>query len=351
MKLHTKLTLISLLALLCAAAANASILTLKNGDRITGKVSSANDAQMILETQFGSITIPRSEISAISDDANSPTVSQTVAAEPATAPEASASSSASAEGDITAPPAVEKEPQWITDYRNFVKENFPEGWQFRLRGGLEYRQTTSKVFSVYGAFDTKKEWDLNKFSATAYYNYIQETSVNDVTSTTLDKWGIDTNFRRDFDETSHWCVQNILNYKKDMVKGVKDQVDEAVTLGYRFDFERYDLTIDIAPGPAVRYVNADNFDTKWVVMGVLAEDLVWNISKLLNFEQNAYVGMNLTNSNQYSAYLKLGLVLKATDVIDIALRYSYEYDAVNATTAQREEQRLLLSFEAPFNWK
>lgn len=61
--------------------------------------------------------------------------------------------------------------------------------------------------------------------------------------------------------------------------------------------------------------------------------------------------MNLTNSNQYSAYLKLGLVLKATDVIDIALRYSYEYDAVNATTAQREEQRLLLSFEAPFNWK
>ena len=172
-----------------------------------------------------------------------------------------------------------------------------------------------------------------------------------MTSTTLDKWGIDTNFRRDFDETSHWYVQNILNYKKDMVKGIKDQVDEAVTLGYRFDFERYDLTIDIAPGPAVRYVNADNFDTKWVVMGVLAEDLVWNISKLLNFEQNAYVGMNLTNSNQYSASLKLGLVLKATDVIDIALRYSYEYDAVNATTAQREEQRLLLSFEAPFNWK
>ena len=112
-------------SIFCAAAANASILTLKNGDRITGKVSSANDAQMILETQFGSITIPRSEISAISDDANSPTVSQTVAAEPVPAPEASAASSASAEGDITAPPAVEKEPQWITDYRNFVKENFP----------------------------------------------------------------------------------------------------------------------------------------------------------------------------------------------------------------------------------
>lgn len=57
------------------------------------------------------------------------------------------------------------------------------------------------------------------------------------------------------------------------------------------------------------------------------------------------------NANQYSAYLKLGLVIKATEVIDIALRYSYDYDAVNATSAQKEEQRLILSFEAPFNWK
>ena len=348
-----KILTVSLALALGAFSANAEIITLSNGDRITGKISQTNDAQIVLETQFGEITIPRSSINAISADANSATVTQAVASSSPTAPDTTSDDAASQapQEDPAAPPAKSKEPEWITDYRNFVKENFPEGWQFRLRGGLEYRQTTSSVFSVYAAFDVKKEWDLNKFSATAYYNYTQETSVGDITSTTLDKWGVDTNFRRDFDETSHWYMQNILAYKKDMAKGIKDQVDEAVTVGYRFEFERYDLTIDIAPGPAVRYINAYDFDTKWAFMGVVAEDLVWKINQLLSFEQNAYVGINVMNANQYSAYLKLGLVIKATEVIDIALRYSYDYDAVNATSAQKEEQRLILSFEAPFNWK
>ena len=289
------------LSLLYSHFAGADILTLSNGDRISGKISQSNDAQIVLETQFGDITIPRSAISGISADVNSATVSQeNLQAGQGAADSSSDNAAAEApESDPSAPPAVGKEPEWVTDYRNFVKENFPEGWQFRLRGGLEYRQTTSSVFSVYAAFDVKKEWDLNKFSATAYYNYTSETSVDNVTSTTLDKWGIDTNFRRDFDETSHWYVQNILAYKRDMVKGIKDQVDEAVTLGYRFEFERYDLTIDIAPGPAVRYINAYDFNTKWAFMAVVAEDLVWEINKLLRFEQNGYVGINVTNVNQY----------------------------------------------------
>ncbi len=327
-------------------AANAEIITLANGDRLTGKVSQANDAQIVLTTQFGDITIPRAAIGAISADENSATVTQNAAP----AAEAKAEAAAPAD-DPAAPPAKEEEPEWITEYREFIKENFPETWHFRVRGGVEDRRTTSSAFSVFLALDVKKEWDLNKFSATAYYNYTKEKSVAGVESVTLDKWGVDTNFRRDFDETSHWYLQNILNYKRDRVKGIKDQVDEALTIGYRFEWERYNLTLDIAPGPAVRYINADNFDTKWVLMGVVAEDLNWQISKLFKFEQNAYVGMNLMNRHQYSAYLRLGLVFHATEVMDISLRYSYDYDAVNAATAQRTEQRLLLSFEFPFNWK
>ena len=346
-KMKIKLTSILVASMLFSFVANADIITLSNGDRISGKVSQANDAQIVLTTQFGDITIPRASITAISADASSPTVSQTTAPVAESAPAPAEASTP----DPSAPTAEEKEPQWITDYRQFIKDNFPETWQFRFRGGVENRETTSSVFSAYFALDAKREWDLNKFSATAYYNYTSEKSVAGVESTTLDKYGIDTTFRRDFDETSHWYVQNILNYKRDRVKGIKDQVDEAVTLGYRIEFERYNITIDIAPGPAVRYINADDFHTKWVAMGVVAEDLNWQISKLLKLEQNAYVGMNLTNNSQYSAYFRLGLVVHATDVMDIALRYSYDYDAVNASTAETTEQRLLLSFEFPFNWK
>lgn len=256
-----------------------------------------------------------------------------------------------AANDETAPEAKERELEWVVAYRNFMRENLPEGWQFRLRGGLEYRSTSSSVMSAYAAFDTIKEWNLNKFSATAYYNYTKQTSAENVTDVTLDKYGVDTAYRRDFNESRHWYFQNILNYKRDTVKGIRDQVDEAATFGYRFDFKRYNLIIDIAPGPAVRYINADNYDTKWVAMAVLAENIQWKISTLLRFEQNGYLGFNLQDPQEYSANLGLGLILKATDVMEIALRYSYSYDAINASSNQLSEQTLLLSFEFPFNWK
>ena len=128
-------------------------------------------------------------------------------------------------------------------------------------------------------------------------------------------------------------------------------MDEALTFGYRFDFKRYNLYIDIAPGPAVRYINADDYDTKWVAMAVVSESLHWDISKFMAFEQKLYAGFNLQKPSEYSVNFGLALLMHATEVMDIALRYTYSYDAVNADSAQKSEQTLLLSFEFPFNWK
>ena len=168
---------------------------------------------------------------------------------------------------------------------------------------------------------------------------------------TLDKYGAETKFRRDVNKASNWYYENLLSYRRDTVKGIRDQVDEALTFGYRFDFKRYNLYIDIAPGPAVRYINADDYDTKWVAMAVVSESLHWDISKFMAFEQKLYAGFNLQKPSEYSVNFGLALLMHATEVMDIALRYTYSYDAVNADTAQKSEQTLLLSFEFPFNWK
>lgn len=328
-------------------AAYAEILTLANGDRITGTVVSATPETVVLNTIFGKVSIPRGSITLVSANAQDEAEAKK-AAEPA--PAAALAPAPAPQNDETAPEAKAKEPEWIVEYRNFVKQNFPEGWQFRLRGGVALKETTSTNFTVNFAFDVKKEWDLNKFAATAFYDYTSET-VNDITNRTIDKYGIETKFRRDVDKSSHWYYENLLSYRRDTVKGITDQVDEALTFGYRFDFKRYNMYIDIAPGPAVRYVNARNYDTHWVAMAVLAESLHWDISKLMVFEQSAYAGFNLEKPEEYSAYLKLALLVHATEVMDIALRYAYSYDAINASSAQKSEQTLLLSFEFPFNWK
>ncbi len=342
-----KFAFAAVIATACAAA-DAEIINLANGDKITAAIVSSTPESVVANTVFGQVSIPRSAIANISPDAAPAAANAADAAPVAQAP--APAQQAEPAADETAPEPKAKEPEWITEYRNFIKQNFPEDWQFRVRGGAALKETTSTNFSVNLAFDAKKEWDLNKFEFTAFYDYTSET-IDDITNRTLDKYGAETKFRRDVNKASNWYYENLLSYRRDTIKGIRDQVDEALVFGYRFDFKRYDFYIDIAPGPAVRYINADDYDTKWVAMAVVSESLHWDISKLMAFEQKLYAGFNLQKPEEYSVNLGLALLMHATEVMDIALRYTYSYDAVNADSAQKSEQTLLLSFEFPFNWK
>ena len=342
-----KFAFAAVIATACAAA-DAEIINLANGDKITAAIVSSTPESVVANTVFGQVSIPRSAIANISPDAAPAAANAADAAPVAQAP--APAQQAEPAADETAPEPKAKEPEWITEYRNFIKQNFPEDWQFRVRGGAALKETTSTNFSVNLAFDAKKEWDLNKFEFTAFYDYTSET-IDDITNRTLDKYGAETKFRRDVNKASNWYYENLLSYRRDTIKGIRDQVDEALVFDYRFDFKRYDFYIDIAPGPAVRYINADDYDTKWVAMAVVSESLHWDISKLMAFEQKLYAGFNLQKPEEYSVNLGLALLMHATEVMDIALRYTYSYDAVNADSAQKSEQTLLLSFEFPFNWK
>ncbi len=342
-----KFAFAAVIATACAAA-DAEIINLANGDKITAAIVSSTPESVVANTVFGQVSIPRSAIANISPDAAPADANAADAAPVAQAP--APAQQAEPAADETAPEPKAKEPEWITEYRNFIKQNFPEDWQFRVRGGAALKETTSTNFSVSLAFDAKKEWDFNKFEFTAFYDYTSET-IDDITNRTLDKYGAETKFRRDVNKASNWYYENLLSYRRDTIKGIRDQVDEALVFGYRFDFKRYDFYIDIAPGPAVRYINADDYDTKWVAMAVVSESLHWDISKLMAFEQKLYAGFNLQKPEEYSVNLGLALLMHATEVMDIALRYTYSYDAVNADSAQKSEQTLLLSFEFPFNWK
>lgn len=336
--------------MLFAAASFGEVVTMANGDRVSGKVLSSTSDQVVLQTSFGVVTIPMNQVAQVLSQQQAEKEAEQKADTEKKA--AVAASKAPSAPDPAAPEAKARTIEWIEDYRAFIKETLPEDLHMRIRGGVQYRQTASSTLSVSAAFDLVQQFDeLQTFKSTIYYDYANETSSSSVDNVTLDKYGIDTDYRRNFDETKHWYFGNLLSYKVDMVRGIKDQVDEAATVGYRFDFNRYDLILDIAPGPAVRYINARNYDTHWVAMAVISESLVWKLNDLMRFEQSLYAGFNLQKPDEYSAYLKLGLVANVSEVMDIALRYSYEYDAINSSSSQKSEQILTLSFEFPFNWK
>ena len=337
-----KLTIVAFASVMAfSAMAAEEIFTLTSGQVFVGEASAEKDGIIPLKTKYGVLSIPSAEVA--KKEPALVAVKETAKPAPAPAPEP-------VKEDPAAPVPTDKDPQWVEDYRNFVQQNFPEGWQFRLKGGIEYRDTDSSTYSVYASFDVKKEWDVNIFAATLYYNYTSQTDSAGVKDVTVDNYGLDTTFKRFFNETKTWYVSNLLNYKRDQVKEIQHQVDEALTVGYRFDFKRHNLIIDVGPGPAIRYVDTYYEGVEWVAMALFQEDLSWLISKTFRVEQSLTATLDLQDTSKYSAVFKMALIAHLTKVMDLALRYSYEYDNISSTVVTTE-QRLIFAFEFPFNWQ
>ena len=63
-----KIAFTAAIAAAICAPAGAEIVNLVNGDRITGKVVSSSDENVVLDSSFGQVVIPKKSISKISPD-------------------------------------------------------------------------------------------------------------------------------------------------------------------------------------------------------------------------------------------------------------------------------------------
>ncbi len=356
------------LAFLLAVAvsdAGASLLYLKNGDRITGEVIGKDSGTYAFKTAMGILNIPADSVVRIVDGdvaaaAQAPAVPSS--AEIADAGAVSGAAGAQPSGtdvlDDVPPDPYADLPSWMREYKYFLQDNIPEGWKFKIRGGIEYKKTNSELMSYSFSFSGNKDWggDMNHFDFNLYYDYTQE-KVAGVTSNTTDKYGLDTTYRRDLTQaiespfgkegTYKIYLENLLDYKKDMVKGIHHEVDEGMTFGASFEFPDSGMKFSMGPGPAIRYVCASGYDSHWVMMGVVSENFSWDFNRIMRLEQSLYFGQNVTNFSQHTLDFMLGLVVHATDIMDIALRYTNEYDTINSSDAVTTEQRLILAFEFP----
>jgi len=353
-----KTALIAMSAVLFAAAncAFGAVLYLKNGDRVTGEVVGTSDGKTAFSTSMGLINVPSASILRVVEGdapAEQPLGDSLTPSEVANA----SMSDVPPEDDGMKEDPYADLPLWMRKYKYFLQDNMPSGWKFVLRGGIQYVSTNSSVMGYSFDFSGEKEWDLNRFRFDVFYDYTTQTDTAGQESTTMDKYGIDTGFRRDITSRMRdpfntggeykWFAENLLGYRRDMVKDIRHQVDEAITVGAEFKFPETGLTFSVAPGPAIRYLSAENYDQHWIMMAVVAQELNWEFSRLMRLEEKTYFGLDATDWGKMSVYFMVGLVIRATDVMDIALRYSYNYDSINASTALKTEERFTLSFEFP----
>ena len=348
-------TLAASLILACASA-GADVFVLKNGDKISGEVLSKTEETTSVKTPYATIELLNSEIESSASALPDTAQSQQELAKDAIKPETSTATEAKTPEAKTAEEQkqLEEAKSYIEQYKEFIHGIVPEGWEFKVSGAVEFRKTSSQTTAYTFAFDAAKKWgEIDDFKLHAYYDYAYEkgtlTDTNQsYRNKTTDKYGVVTNYKHYFEEGSNWYLTNMLGYSVDMIKGIKDQVDEIVGIGRTFKFLDDSLVISISVGPSVRYVNAVGYSEHWVPMATVMEELTYRFHKYSRLEQSFFAGVSLTNVHKYNYIFNIGVVFEISDVVNLAARYMYSYDAVNSGSAQKSEERLTLGFEIPF---
>ncbi len=250
-----------------------------------------------------------------------------------------------------AAPAPEPDTRpWVDRYRDFIHSIVPEGWTFRIRGGIGYQSSTSRSRSYSFGFEGRKNWaDVNEFAMFANYDYAVESPEHSPSYTSTEKLVASALYKRYIASENNWFVSNTLSYSYDKIKGINNQADEIVAVGYTFKFLDGEIVLNISTGPSVRFINAVDYDHNWVLMGTVMEDMTWRFHKYARLEQrqSAFAGFNAMNPEEYNLIFNIGIIFEISDLLHIAGRYSYNYDGINAATAQKADQRLTLGFEIP----
>lgn len=232
-----------------------------------------------------------------------------------------------------------------TWYEQTVGRLIPEKWSGEMHFGYHFTRTTNRRNEIITGLSAERQAGPHEFLLNGFYEYGRERDPERNVSKVLDKWGGDLGYRYNFHP--RWFVGSEAAYLANRVQGIDHQVDLSALVGYRVvDGERFQLTV--APGPTVRYLDADGEDTDWFVLAGLRQDASYRWSDDLRFKQ-AFIGrVRPDETDDYSIRFESSLAIRLSQWTEAALTYSNEYNTLVGETGERREERLVVSLRLPF---
>jgi putative salt-induced outer membrane protein YdiY len=222
-------------------------LFLKNGDKLSGEITSYNTETVSIETAYGDFNVPTYEIGGVAspglsmDDLMNPSIipDQTVQLTAPTPPqpiETEPSQTTPAMATIPAPAIVE----------TMDETSDPTLWggkwsgNINVGGELETGNSDGKAASVDG--ETTINWDdIHRLSLSADYDWEEEDDV-EVTDEREAAIGYDYFFAK------KWFWNNQLSYQQDDIESLDMRIEATSGLGYQI-FDQDDLTLEVTAGP------------------------------------------------------------------------------------------------------
>ena len=323
--------------LFCSLPAEAAIITLLNGDQLSGEIKNESEQSLTLHhAVLGDIVIPRKEIAEIpnkgdgkhSNDiiiqdktAAAGKTTKTTAAEKTT----NTTETAKAEPKAKAADLVDKPARSSSSSRlpGLFGTGFFEGWKHRLAFGIKGEEGNDVSMDFSAVFNTSYKNDTDRFSLESAYYYETDDREKDTSKGHI-------NVVRDWLlPHSNWFVYGYGRYEYDSFKSWKHRV--SLSSGPGYDFYREDdftLTGRIGLGVSKTWGTEDDLDLE----GQLGIECSWKPASLknqvLSYQVIFYPIIN--NFGEYRTWMEgkwhFGIGLYRGLGFEIGFEHEYETD-------------------------
>lgn len=360
---------LALCALALAASARADELLLRNGDRLTGKVTKRAEGKVYFHSDvFGDIVAPANLVTVV-EGTPPPTPPESLAGLPPqpkvatlTPPAGGAPAPTSPPPSPPAPPprppvgpaaaprtppapeqpvalAPARSRPWIVRPLGLLAKPLEilsvfKPWSGKVEFGYDNELTNVRTVSTNLRAEVDRTSGPDDFMADL--KYLNGFSANQATT---DQTNADFRWRHHLNE--RLFTQSLSSYSRDKIRELHEDLDENAGLGYKV-FEGPRQTVDVGAGVIGQYLDVGGFQKGYDVLGSVFEDYTYKINGRFTFLQDV--------SAQYSPQerARFGLANGQTALVSGRTQnYNYKF---NATLQGKLNERLSLNLHFEYQY-
>lgn len=347
---------VSILAAVCTpSSADAAELHLRNGDRITGEVTSRADGKIYFRSLLaGDIVVletdgvviesvetpveplvglpPSKQDGAVRPGVNASKTAQSVVQKATSGPQPATSPAAPAAVTPKAGPPP-----------------LPSRWKGKVEFGFYQQSGRLDTLNTSLRADAERESGRNHYKATGRMLYGKQS---DKVSTDR----ADASFRWRHQLSARMFAQSVTSYLSDTIKKIEDNYEQNLGIGYAL-YKRDRHVINIGGGLTAQYRDATGIDEKVAGLAEIFQDYTYRVNGRLTFLQDALAQYSPISQDNYTlrnnAIVPIAgdvqnyrfrfnttLQGKITDHISMNLRFEYEFDNTIVQGAGKSDQRI-----------
>ena len=306
---------------------------LKNGDRLTGKISVLDGGKLLVETDYGgSIPVDWKKVATLESNRKLLIKQDDVHGELAQ------SLQAAEDGRVILANGAEPRTVALASISQIIHpkpliQDFT--WKGNVDVAMDYKRAETDTDDYEVSIDTKARHGLWRHNATANYN---REFRNDVVAT--DNWDAEYALDRFIDE--HWFWQGRLGYKRDQIEDVRRQRTIGTGPGYQFwdnELGAFSLASLLNRSD---YEFADGDREAFYLLAVKWDYRRYLVGKTFEVFSTGELGKPLESVADYALDSEIGLRYKVTDWASLNMKA--QKDLVSGSDNELDETRYTIGF-------